>query len=188
MELYLGNEIYFSSNIINLLTEEKACTIGDSCYVLFEFPLNAEPKNIYDVIYDMLQYKLVPVLAHPERYSFVQSNPKLIQELIKTGVLMQANYGSIIGQYGEKAKILVKKFLEYDMIHFLGTDVHAENSIYPKMKQIIPKIKEIIGEEKLEILSTENPRLALNNKRIEVPEPRDNIELSFTERLILKKK
>ena len=59
-----------------------------------------------------IQYKLVPILAHPERYSFVQKEPELIYDLIQKGVLMQANYGSIIGQYGEKAQMIVKKFLK----------------------------------------------------------------------------
>lgn len=39
---------------------------------------------------------------------------------------MQANYGSIIGQYGEKAQVIVKKFFENNMIHMLGSDVHRQ--------------------------------------------------------------
>ena len=68
INLYLGNEIYLSENIIKLLEEGKASTINDTSYVLFEMPLNAEPMNLYDIVYQMLQYKLVPILAHPERY------------------------------------------------------------------------------------------------------------------------
>ena len=184
MELYLGNEIYISDNIISLLQEEKACTINDTSYVLFELPFNIKPINLYDVVYDMLQYKLVPILAHPERYSFVQSDPNLVYDLIKKGVLMQSNYGSIVGQYGERAKIIIKKLLQNNMVHFLGTDVHKENSIYPKIPQILVEIENIIGKENLEIISTTNPKLALTNKRIEISEPVE-IKLSFTEKLLM---
>ena len=72
LKLYIGNEIYLSENMIKLLEEGKASTINDTSYVLFEMPLNVEPLNLYDIIYEMLQYKLVPILAHPERYTFVQ--------------------------------------------------------------------------------------------------------------------
>ena len=154
VELYLGNEIYMSENMIRLLEEGKASTINDTSYVLFEMPLNAEPLNLYDVIYEMLQYKIVPILAHPERYTFIQKEPELVYDLIKKGVLMQANYGSIIGQYGEKAEIIVKKFLENDMIHMLGSDVHRPGTIYPKIPEILSKLEELIGEEKLEKLTT----------------------------------
>lgn len=181
VKLFLGNEIYMSENIIKLLEEGKASTINDTSYVLFELPLNVEPLNLYDVIYEMQEYKIVPILAHPERYTFIQKEPELVYELIQKGVLMQANYGSIIGQYGEKAKIIVKKFLENNMIHMLGSDVHRENTIYPKIPAILSELNELIGEEKLKELTTTNPKLVLNNKRIDIEEPH-TIELTFKEK------
>lgn len=180
--LYIGNEIYLSENIMNLLINRKASTINNTSYVLFEMPLNAEPMNLYDVIYSLQENKLVPVLAHPERYSFVQREPELIYDLIEKGVLMQSNYGSILGQYGENAKMIVKKFLENDMIHFLGSDVHRQNTIYKKIPQALEEIKEIIGEEKLEKLTTINPKLVLENKKIDIEEPKE-FSLTFKEKL-----
>lgn len=182
--LYLGNEIYFTNNIIELLEKRKASTINDTSYVLFELPMNIEPMNLYDVIYDMLQYKLVPILAHPERYSFVQKEPELVYDLIEKGVLMQANYGSIIGQYGEKAQMIVQRFFENNMIHFLGSDVHRQNTIYPKIPQILDEIAAIIGGEKLEELTTTNPKLVLQNKKIDIEEPLD-FKLTLKEKFIM---
>ncbi len=182
IKLYLGNEIYLSENIMELLENAKASTINDTSYVLFELPMNNEPLNLYNIIYEMMQNKLVPVLAHPERYSFVQKDPELIYDLIEKGVLMQCNYGSIIGQYGEKARIIAKKMLENNMVHFLGTDVHRQNTIYPLIPTINKKISAIIGEEKLEKLTTINPKLALQNKRIDIVEP-NKIELTFKEKI-----
>ena len=147
-------------------------------------PLNAEPLNLYDIVYQMLQCKLVPILAHPERYSFVQKDPELIYDLIQKGVLMQANYGSIIGQYGEKAKMIVRKFLENRMIHFLGSDVHRQNTIYPRIPEILAELNDLIGEEKLEELTTKNPGLVLKNKRINIDEPIP-VELSLKEKIIM---
>ena len=182
--LYIGNEIYISENIMDLLINRKASTINNTSYVLFEMPLNAEPMNLYDVIYSLQENKLVPVLAHPERYSFVQKEPELIYDLIQKGVLMQANYGSILGQYGENAKMIVKKFLENDMIHFLGSDVHRQYSIYKKIPQALEEIRKIIGEEKLEKLTTTNPKLVLTNKRIDIEEP-EEFSLTFKEKLMM---
>ena len=183
-DLYLANEIYISENMMGLLEQRKASTINNSCYVLFELPLNEEPLNLYDVIYSLQENKLIPVLAHPERYSFVQKEPELIYDLIEKGCLMQANYGSIIGQYGEKAQMIVRKFFENNMIHFLGSDVHRQNTIYPKIPQILDEIADIIGEEKLEELTTTNPKLVLNNKKIEIEEPFD-FKLTLKEKFIM---
>lgn len=183
-DLYLANEIYISENMMGLLEQQKASTINNSCYVLFELPLNEEPLNLYDVIYSLQENKLIPVLAHPERYSFVQKEPELIYDLIEKGCLMQANYGSIIGQYGVKAEYIVKKFLENNMIHFLGSDVHRQNSIYPKIPFALEKIKEIVGEEKLEELTTINPKLVLANKKIEIDEP-EEFSLTLKEKIMM---
>ena len=156
-------------------------------YVLFELPLNKEPLNLYDIVYEMIQYKIVPILAHPEKYSFIQQNPEIISDLIELGVLMQVNYASIIGYYGEKAQIIVKKMLENNMVHLLGSDVHSPNTIYPKIPEILSNIEKIIGDKKLEKLTTINPNLILKNKRIEIEKP-NNIELTLKEKLMLKLK
>jgi len=184
IDLYLANEIFMSDNMMNLLIDGKASTINNSSYVLFELPLDTEPENLYDTIYTLQENKLVPVLAHPERYKFVQKEPEIVYDLIQKGVLMQANYGSILGQYGEKAEIIVQKLFENNMIHFLGTDVHRQNTIYHKIPEAIDKIRAIVGDEKVEELTIDNPKLALSNKRINVEEPNE-VELTFKEKLIM---
>lgn len=186
INLYLGNEIYLSENMIKFMEEGKASTINDTSYVLFELPLDEEPENLYNIIYQMQRYKIVPILAHPERYNFIQKEPEIVYDLIKKGVLMQANYGSIIGQYGDTAKMIVEKLLENDMIHLLGTNAHRQNTIYPQIPQILSELNELIGEEKLKKLTTTNPKLVLNNKRIDIEEPHV-IELTLKEKMKLLK-
>ena len=182
--LFLGNEIYMSDNIITLLEEARASTINNTSYVLFELPLNAEPLNLYNIIYEMEKNKIVPVLAHPERYSFIQKDPELLYDLVNKGVLLQSNYGSIIGQYGNKAKILVKKMLQCKLVHFLGTDVHRENTIYPKIGECLYELRNIVGDEYLDELTTINAELALANKKIDVRTPK-HINYDFKDKLIM---
>ena len=173
-KLYIGNELYFSENIINLISEGKASTINNTDYVLFEIPLNSNPMNLYDIIYELIEHKYIPILAHPERYSSIQKEPTWVSELIEKGVLMQANFTSILGEYGDKAQLIVKKLLKNKMVHFLGSDVHKQNTIYPKISKALKEIETIIGSEKLKELTTINPEFVLENKRIDVDMPRKN--------------
>lgn len=184
VKLYIGNEIYITENIIELLKEGKASTINNTSYVLFEMPFNTEPMNLYDVIYEMLKNKLVPILAHPERYRYVQKDPTILSDLIEKGVLMQSNYGSIIGQYGKREKILVMEFLKNHMIHFLGSDVHKQGTIYPKIPKIIKDLKDKLDEEYVDELTTENAELVLNNKKINIREF-GQIHFSFKEKVMM---
>ena len=70
------------------------------------------------------------------------------------------------------------------MVHFLGTDVHKQNTIYERIPEILPQISEIIGEEKLEEITTLNAQKVLENKRIDIDEPKQ-IKLSLKEKLNL---
>lgn len=171
VQILQGNEIYITSQINCLLEESKACTLNDSQYVLFELPINAEPLNITEVVYQILEQNRIPVLAHPERYPYIQKNPNKLISLIQNGVLMQCNYGSIVGVYGKETKETIKKLLEHHMVHFLGSDVHRPNSIYPLISQAIEEIDKLVGKEKRQLITTVYPQMVLNQQQIEIEDP-----------------
>lgn len=187
INLVLGNEIYFSDKIVSFIENKKACTINNTRYILFELPFNVVPENLYYVIYNMLERGYIPILAHPERYSFIQQNPNILKDFIEKGVLIQSNYGSFIGQYGKKAQIIIKKLLKNGMVHFLGTDVHRKNTIYPKIPAIVSSMEKYIGKEKLDTITKTNPKLVINNQKIEIEEIQE-IKLSLIEKIIISKK
>lgn len=187
LEFYLGSEIMAIGNIVEFLENNKASTINETRYVLFELSLNNKPFNFSDIVYEMRSKKLIPILAHPERYFYVQDNPEIIYDWIELGVLMQQNFGSIVGQYGKKAQIIAKKMLETDSVHFLGSDVHSPNSVYKNMPKILENIEKIIGQEMLDELTEINPSKVLSNEKIIINSP-DKIKLGFGERLKIKMK
>jgi protein-tyrosine phosphatase len=105
--------------------------------------------------------------------------------MVEKGVIMQANYGSIIGEYGSKAQLMLKHMLQNNLVHVLGTNSHRQNTIYPRIPEISREIIGLIGQERLEELTTTNPKLILNNKRIDIREPH-KIELTLKEKIMMK--
>lgn len=166
-----GNEIYVNSNLMNFIKEGKAVSLAGSKYILFELPMQSIPINLDEVVYLILENGYVPIIAHPERYKYVQENPNMLVDYIEKGILFQANYGSIIGVYGNKIKETVQKLLTHNMIHFLGSDNHRPNTIYRAMPEIIKNVNKLIGEDKQNELTTINPMNILENKDIDVEEP-----------------
>lgn len=166
IKIYNGAEAYISTNLNELIKKEELPTINESKYLLMELPMHSEILYLDNIIYDLKTNGITPIIAHPERYSYVQKNPEMLQDLINKGVLFQANYGSIIGRYGKDAERIVKKLLKNNMIHFLGTDTHRSESVYTQMDKILKKLEKLIGKEKLELLSTINPQKVLNNEEI----------------------
>ena len=58
--------------------------------------------------------------------------------------------------------------MKEDLVDFLGSDVHRENTIYPKIPKAIQKISKYISEEKLEELINSNAEKILNGENIEL--------------------
>lgn len=162
-KLYLGNEIYITTDIVDLLKEGKASTINGTNYVLFELPMNSKPLFAKEVVYKLIENGYKPIIAHPERYSYVKEDIEFVRELKSMGALFQSNYGSVIGMYGGSAKKTLKKLLKEDLISFLGSDVHAVGQIYPKVPKILRKLEKWISPEKLQELTTLNAEKVLES-------------------------
>ena len=170
VQIELGSEIYITENIIELIKNKKASTIGKK-YVLFELPFNHRIIRIENIIYTILENGFIPIIAHPERYEIVNKNPNIVYEWIALGVLLQANFGSIIGQYGNESKRTAKTLLEHNMIHFLGTDVHRARDIYLKMPVIMKNLSKILTKEKIEEVTNGNAKKVLLNEVIDIDMP-----------------
>lgn len=171
LQLYSGAEIYVTPNMVSLLKEKKAATLADSRYVLFELPINTNIKYLEEIIFQIQSAGLVPIIAHPERYEYVQKEPNLLLPLIQKGVLFQSNYGSLVGIYGNTAKNTIKKLLKANMIHFFGSDVHKKDTIYRKMNEIMIQLEKILSKEKIEEFTTVNPQHIINNEEITITNP-----------------
>lgn len=165
-KLYLGSEIYITTDMINLLEEKKASTINNTKYVLFELPMNSKPLFVKDVVYKLIEDGYRPIIAHPERYSYVKEDIGFVKELKDMGALFQSNYGSIIGMYGNSAKKTVKKLLKENLISFLGSDVHKTGQIYPKIPKILKKLNRWIPSDMVQNLTTFNAQKVLENQEI----------------------
>ena len=172
INIHQGNEIYITNNIVELINKNLASSLNNSKYVLFETPMNVEPLNLLDVIYSLLENKKIPIIAHPERYEYIQKNPNKLIELIETGVLFQANYGSVIGQYGKETQKTVVELLQNNMIHFMGTDTHRPNSVYTRLPSAIKELRKILPEYIVEEITTENAKRIIDNEDIEIRQPK----------------
>lgn len=171
IKIHQGNEIYANENIIEYIKSDQATSLNDSKYVLIEFPMQNEPINMDQVIYLLLQAGKVPIVAHPERYSYVRENPNMLLEYIEQGVLFQTNYGSVIGMYGNEIKETAKRLLTHNMIHFLGSDNHRINTVYKHIPEALKTLEKWIGEDKIIELTTDNPSYILNDEELEIDDP-----------------
>lgn len=166
IRLYVGAEAYISIDLPKKILDGIVPTLANSRYILFELPMNSKVIYLEQTIERLLGMNLIPVLAHPERYSYVQEDIWSLYDLLDKGMLLQCNYASISGIYGKQAKKTLKKLLKANMVHFLASDVHRSDSIYTKTDKMLKKVERIIGKRKMDILTQVNPNKIIRNESI----------------------
>ncbi len=164
INLHSGMEIYITNQMEELLENKKILTLANSRYMLIELPLATNVKYFDYVVYYLEAKGIKPIIAHPERYKCVQKDPDIVEEYIEKGCLIQCNYGSIVNLYGREAEKTIKTILKKNQVHFLGSDVHRENGTYLIILDAIKKIRKIIGENKINEITTINPKKILQNE------------------------
>ena len=170
--LHHGNEVFLSENSPKLIYDCKAATLANTRYVLFEVPFTTKMMNLEEILNQLIEMGCIPILSHPERFSFIQEDPSSLIKLLKMGVLAQSNYGSFIGMYGKEAKKTAEILLENRLIQFLGSDVHRHGHIYENIDKIIKKLESITDDSKyINDLTTNNPKCVLEDMDIYVEFP-----------------
>ena len=164
INLHSGMEIYITNQMEELLENKKILTLANSRYMLIELPLATNVKYFDYVVYYLEAKGIKPIIAHPERYKCVQKDPDIVEEYIEKGCLIQCNYGSIVNLYGREAEKTIKTILKKNQVHFLGSDVHRENGTYLIILDAIKRIRKIIGENKINEITTINPKKILQNE------------------------
>ncbi len=124
IELYLGNEVFITPNLLELIEKGEIKTLNESKYLLFELPMNQSYNNTFLILNTLTSHGYIPVLAHPERYQIFQKHPKELLEYIRAGVLLQGNFTSLFDKYGKKERKVLKLLLKNKWITFLGSDTH----------------------------------------------------------------
>ena len=73
VNLYLGQEIYIGRGFKKFFAENKVLTLNGTKYILAEFDFNIE-TDVAEVVYELKAMGYIPIVAHFERYSYVDVN------------------------------------------------------------------------------------------------------------------
>lgn len=188
INLYLGNEVYIDSGIFSKL--RSISCLNNSRYILIELPLNNKCLVLEEVLYKLKERNLIPIIAHPERYTAYYKDYSFFANLIKDGCLLQGNIGSLYGDYGNISKRMIKGLLKRGMIHFMASDIHHSSSnIY--QKDIEKRLFKIVkSREIVDNLLVKNASKVIEDELgVKVVNDSEALELetSFSLRLIIKK-
>ncbi len=142
--VYAGAEVYFFNGISRMDDLDELC-INKSRYMLLEMPFNkwsnkvlAEVENI---IFDR---KIIPVIAHIERYIDFQKGTDNIESLFSLDVIIQLN-ASFVNYIFTRGKAM--KWINNNVVQLLGSDMHNTDSRPPNLGKAYEYIRKKLGND-----------------------------------------
>ena len=157
INLYLGNEVYIDENLPSLLNTDIS-TINNSNYLLIEFSLSIKPQNLEEVLDELEEAKIIPIIAHPERYTSYYKDYDFFYHLKERNCLLQGNIGSIYGHYGRKVKKMMKELLKRNLIDIIGSDIHHPHQDFYNHNLEKDLLKIVKDERLVKDILTENAK------------------------------
>lgn len=140
IEILPGQEVFLNNYTLDLYKKGIIGTLNNSKYMLVELPFDYLDNSTIDVIYELKLLGVVPIIAHPERYSYIIEKPSRINQLISEGCLFQINTGNIYGGVNKQARKTAEILIKHGICDFIASDIHRVGSRYSKVKLAYDKI------------------------------------------------
>jgi protein-tyrosine phosphatase len=156
--------------------------LAGTSFILIEFPFMSIPPHSTPAIRNLVEEGWTPVIAHPERYRNMPGNHDLVEQWRGAGACIQANSGSLIGQYGAVAEDLAWELLRRGCVDYLCSDYHSRGKC--SVSDAATELEKRGGLSQLYALMTGNPERLLRNERPEPVEPLDEEATSIWKRLL----
>jgi len=129
IELYAAAEYFLDDHVAGLLKKrEPLLTFGDN-YVLTEFSMASPPIDVKEILFEMRMQDYQPIIAHPERYVYLEQDKEFYDELKDAGYLFQLNLMSLTGVYGKSVQRLAHYLAEKEYYDLAGTDLHNQKHL-----------------------------------------------------------
>lgn len=128
LELTAASEYLIDDAFLDRVERKELLCINDNM-VLVEFSYYNAPINMMQVFFEMQLQGYQPVLAHPERYTYLHQSLEVFEQIKKQGVILQMNLLSAVGYYGERVTQAADALLKKGLIDITSSDVHHNQHI-----------------------------------------------------------
>lgn len=166
VRLCRGAEIFATEELPELLCEGKAWTLNGTRYFLTEFAFAEDPGYCDRILYRCREKGFHPIIAHPERYYFVQDDLQIAYEWCTSGYGLQLNKGSLLGRFGPGPKRTADLLLEHGLACCVASDAHSPSQRNTHMAEVSAYLREEYGEDYQRLLLEEDPARILSGREL----------------------
>lgn len=127
LKIYPAGEVRLTAEIIELLEQDEIPFLGELNeyrILLLELPYGQIPVGTEKMVRWLLDHKIRPMIAHPERNKVILNNIERVSLFIEMGCLLQVTAGSMLGVFGQPVKECAVLMLERNWVSVIATDAH----------------------------------------------------------------
>jgi tyrosine-protein phosphatase YwqE len=124
VEINAAAEYFLDDHVAGLLKNKEPLLTVSGNMVLVEFSLAYPSMSLKDMLFEMQMQGYQPIIAHPERYIYLENNKAFYDELKDLGCLFQLNLLSLGGYYGKSVQELANYLVKKSFYDLIGTDLH----------------------------------------------------------------
>jgi protein-tyrosine phosphatase len=143
-----GSEVRIGPGIAERHRDGEILSIAEGPYLLIELYLHDEwPLQLVErALERVITAGLRPVLAHVERYPFVQRNPRMLLPLIERGIPLQINAGALTFREHDIERLTAETLLRARMVHVIASDAHNPHYRPPRLRAALAAAVTCCGE------------------------------------------
>jgi protein-tyrosine phosphatase len=163
LEILPGAEVHINERLVEYIKNGEVLTINNGRkFLLLELPFFFVPPITDELISNLRSIGIVSIISHAERITKFQKTPKILDQLVKSGTLIQITAQSLTGDFGSRERKCAEWLLKHEMVHFIASDVHSLTGRPPILSKALERAAKIIGEKKARALVSHNPEQIIN--------------------------
>jgi protein-tyrosine phosphatase len=160
-----GNEIYLTPNSPELPASGTVSSLGEDMTALVGISLFSGERPLYldDLIFRLQLRGYRVVLAHPERYAFIERNVNSLDTLVAGGLLPQLTAPALPGDYGGGIRRTAEQLLRRGSYARASSDRHHPGPLR-SLAALHERVSALIDSATADALLSENPARVLDNE------------------------
>ena len=173
LTVFPGQEVRINGQLIDALDKDDILFADeDNRYLMLEFPDDDVPHYTNQMIFELQQRGITPIIVHPERNTKIMAHPELLYQLLQKGCLSQITASSYVGTFGKKVEDFSKKLIANGQGYLFASDAHDLPGRKYEMRQAFEKLSREYGQELAERYSN-NARAIINGENVPINEVRE---------------
>ena len=161
-KVFPGQEVRINGDLLTALDQDDILFADESGrYLMLEFPDDDVPSYTSNMIYELMQRGIIPVIVHPERNTKIMKQPDILYDLLSRGCLSQITAGSYVGTFGHKVQKFSKQLIQTGQAYVFASDAHDLPNRKYEMTNAFAKLNREFGNDYVCRFS-ENAKVIIN--------------------------